>query len=252
MNWLTVAWSMCAAACAMLGMLHLRLWWKDRGTPVYMLSALMALGATGNAVTELFLFHARSVSAYASLLQWEVLFVYALLVPMVWFVYLQLGTARRWLAGTISLIWTIALIINFTSPSSLIYLQIDTLADHDAYWGESFSVALGTPNPWNELANFGVLLILVYTVDAALRSWRQGDKHPAVVTGGSIVTFLLFGGIHTMLVDHGVIATPYMVSFAFLAIVAVLSYELVANVVHVTELMVSTSSRRRRSLPLRE
>jgi hypothetical protein len=229
MNWLTVAWSMCAAACAMLGMLHLRLWWKDRGTPVYMLSALMALGATGNAVTELFLFHARSVSAYASLLQWEVLFVYALLVPMVWFVYLQLGTARRWLAGTISLIWTIAL-----------------------NWGESFSVALGTPNPWNELANFGVLLILVYTVDAALRSWRQGDKHPAVVTGGSIVTFLLFGGIHTMLVDHGVIATPYMVSFAFLAIVAVLSYELVANVVHVTELMVSTSSRRRRSLPLRE
>ncbi len=69
----------------------------------------MALGSTGNAVIELLLFHASSVSAYASLLQWQVLSVYILLIPMVWFVYVQLGTARRWLAGTISLIWTIAL-----------------------------------------------------------------------------------------------------------------------------------------------
>ena len=78
-----------------------------------------------------------------------------------------------------------------------------------------------------------MLLILVYTVDATLRSWRQGDKRPAVTTGGSIVAFLLFGGIHSQLVDHGVIATPYMVSFAFLAIVVALSYELVSNAVRV-------------------
>jgi PAS domain S-box-containing protein len=123
--------------------------------------------------------------------------------------------------------------MNFASPGSLIYLQIDTLAHHQTYWGESFSVAVGTPNPWNWLANLGVSLMLVYTVNAALRSWRQGDKRPAVITGGSIVVFLLFGGIHSVLVDHSVIATPYMVSFAFLAIVAALSYELVSNAVHV-------------------
>jgi PAS domain S-box-containing protein len=179
------------------------------------------------------MFHARSVSAYASLLQWEVLFVYTLLVPMIWFVYVRLGTARRWLAGIISLIWTMLLVINFASPGSLVYLQIDTLVQHETYLGESFAVALGTPNPWNELANLGVLLIIFYTLDAALRSWRQGVRLPAVNTGGSIVTFLLFAGIQTMLVDHGVIATPYTVSFSFLAIVAALSYELVANVVHV-------------------
>ena len=233
MSGLTVAWSMCAAACAMPSLLHLLLWWKDRGTSVYMLAALMALGATGNAMTELQLLHTQSVSSYATLLRWEVLFVYILLMAMVWFVYVQLGTARRWLAGTINLIWTIALVINFASPGSLIYLQIDTLAYPETYWGESFSVALGTPNPWNQLANLGMFLILAYTVDATLRSWRQGDKRPAVTTGGSIVAFLLFGGIHSQLVDHGVIATPYMVSFAFLAIVAALSYELVSNAVQV-------------------
>ena len=233
MDWLTIAWSMCGAASAMLALLHLLLWWKDRGAPVYILATFMALGATGNAISELFLLHAQSVSSYANLLQWEVLFVYILLMAMVWFVYLQLGTARRWLAGTISLLWTIALVINFASPSSLIYLQIDTLAHHEAYGGASFTVAQGTPNPWNQLANLAVLLMVAYAVDAALRRWRQGGKRPAVITGGSIVAFLLFGGIHSMLVDHGVIATPYMVSFAFLAIVAALSYELVSNAVHV-------------------
>jgi len=233
MNWLTIAWSMCGAACAMLGLLHLLLWWKDHGNQAYMLSAVMALGAAGNAITELILFNTQSVATYASLLKWGVLFVYIILMSIVWFVYLQLGTARRWLAGAISLVWTIALVINFVSPSSLIYLHIDSVVHHETFLGESFSVALGTPNPWNELANFGVLLILVYTVDAALRSWRQGVKGPAVLVGGSIVTFLLFGGIHSILVDHGVIATPYMVSFAFLAIVAALSYELVSNAVRV-------------------
>ena len=235
MSWLTVAWSMCGAASAMFGLLHLLLWWKDRSTRAYLLSAVMALGATGNAITELFQLHTHSVSTYASLLQWGVTFVHILLVAMVWFVYVHLGTARRWLAGTISLLLIIALVINFASPGSLVYLQIDTLVHHETFWGESFSVALGTPNPWNMLGNLGVLLILVYTVDAALRSWRQGVKRPAVIIGSSIITFLLFGGIQTMLVDHGVIATPYMVSFAFLAIVAALSYELVSNAVHVSD-----------------
>lgn len=74
MSWLTLASSMCAAACARLGLLHLLSWWKDRGTQAYVLSALMALSAAGNAMTELFLLHARSVSLYETLLQWEVLF----------------------------------------------------------------------------------------------------------------------------------------------------------------------------------
>jgi hypothetical protein len=83
MDWLTIAWSMCATASAMLALLHLLLWWKDRSTPVYMLATLVALGATGNALAELFQLQAHSVNAYTGLLQWAVLFVYVLLIAMV-------------------------------------------------------------------------------------------------------------------------------------------------------------------------
>jgi PAS domain S-box-containing protein len=46
-----------------------------------------------------------------------------------------------------------------------------------------------------------------------------------------VATFILLGGIHSPLVDAGLIDTPYMVSFAFLAIVTALSYELVSEAV---------------------
>ncbi len=45
MNWLTIAWSMCASASIMLGLMHLLLWFNDRRTIVYLPSSLMALSA---------------------------------------------------------------------------------------------------------------------------------------------------------------------------------------------------------------
>jgi PAS domain S-box-containing protein len=46
-----------------------------------------------------------------------------------------------------------------------------------------------------------------------------------------VATFIVLGGIHAPLVDAGVVETPYMISFAFLAIVLALSYELVSDAV---------------------
>ncbi|KPK37941.1 MAG: hypothetical protein AMJ69_09830 [Gammaproteobacteria bacterium SG8_47] len=233
MSYLTIAWSMSAALAAMLGLLQLLLWWKDRGTAAYALAAVMAFAAMGNALTELFLFHASSTQTYAVLLQWENLFVYALLNTMVWFVYVHLGTARRALAIAISVVWTVAIVANFISPGSLVYQRVDELVHPATFWGEQYAVGSGPANPWVTLANLSLLLILAYVLDASLRAWRQGEQRRAAIIGASIVVFLVFGGIHSMLVDNGVIATPYMVSFAFLAIVMALSYELVSNAVQV-------------------
>ena len=59
-----------------------------------------------------------------------------------------------------------------------------------------------------------------------MRLWRQGGKRTATVIGGGITFFILLAGIHTPLVDAGVIATPYMISFAYLAIIVSMSYQL--------------------------
>ena len=231
MSILTIAWSMCAAASFMLGLLHLLLWSRDRRAFVYLLSTLMGLSAGTGAMVELALMHAPSIDAYRILIQWANLFVFTLLVPMVWFVRVRLPMARRWLASLITALWSVAIVVNWLSPYSLTYSKITDLRQMHTFWGETFTLASGVPNPWVHLANLASVLIVVYVVDAAVRAWRAGDRRRAGLVGGSVATFILLGGIHAPLVDAGLIATPYMVSFAFLAIVAALSYELVSDAV---------------------
>lgn len=215
----------------MLALLHLLLWFKDRKAHVYLLSVLMAMSAGASALTELALMHADSIDAYRILIQWENLFVYTLLLPMVWFVRGRLPTARRWLAVLISILWSIAILVNWLSPNSLVFAEITSLRQMPTFWGERFTLAEGPANPWVHLSNLASVLIVVYVLDAAMRSWRAGDRHRAILIGGSVSTFIVLGGIHAPLVDAGVVETPYMISFAFLAIVLALSYELVSDAV---------------------
>jgi len=133
MSPITVAWSMCAAAAGMLGLMHLLIWLSERRGPVYLLSALMAFSAAASALIELALLQARSRNAYVSLIIWENLVLCSLVLSMVWFLYAYFGTARRWLALLISLLWTVGLAVNFLSPASLTFVDITDLRRETTY-----------------------------------------------------------------------------------------------------------------------
>lgn len=224
---------MCAAVCGMIALLHLLVCLKQPPGRIYLVSSLMAIAAALNAMAELALLNSSSIDDYVRILKFENLVVAVLLISMVWLVELHLGTARRWLAVSITVLWLLALIANFSSPYSLVFSEITELLSQTTFWGESYSVAIGTTNNWKWLADATIVLILIYVLDASVRSWRQGDRDRGLVVGGSIMLFIIAAGIHTPLVDAGIIATPYMVSFAFLAIVIALSYNLVHEVVKV-------------------
>jgi C4-dicarboxylate-specific signal transduction histidine kinase len=59
-----------------------------------------------------------------------------------------------------------------------------------------------------------------------VQAWRAGKRLRALLVGGSIIVFMLLGGIQAPLIDAGLLRIPYMISFAFLAIVFALAYEL--------------------------
>jgi PAS domain-containing protein len=228
---------MWSAASVMLALMHLLLWLKGRPSPVYLLSSLMAVSAGASAMIELMLLQSSSIEPYSALLRWENLSVFSLLMSMVWFVYfvyLHFGTARRWLAATVTALWSVAIVINFTSPHSVVFADVQELRPLPTFWGESFTVALGPANPWVTLTNLASTLILVYVVDASIRLWRQGKRQRAGLIGGSIVLFMVAAGIHTPLVDSGIVETPYMTSFAFLAVVLAMSSDLVSDAVKVS------------------
>jgi signal transduction histidine kinase len=213
----------------MLGSIHLLFWFRKRSSPVYLLSSLMAFSAGVSAMLELGLLLTESLDRYRVLMFWENVVVFMILIPMVWFIQAYFGTGRRWLAVIITLLWILGLLANFISSHSLTFYEINELKHLSTFWGEAFTIPLGTENPWKWVADIASLLILVYVGDAAVRLWRQGGQQTALVIGGGIILFILVAGIHTPLVDAGVIATPYMISFAFLAIIITMSYQLAVD-----------------------
>lgn len=138
---------MCSAACVMLGLTHVLLWFKERRRVLYLLSALMAFSAAASALIELGLMRAGTIAEYQWLLRWENLTIYLLLMSIIWFVQLHFGTARRWLAIAVTALWTVAILINFLSPASIVYSEIAGLRSARAFWGETFTLAYGDANP---------------------------------------------------------------------------------------------------------
>jgi len=231
MSILNVAWSMCAAVSLMLGLMHLLFWYNNRQVSTYLLSALMGFGAAISAMLELAMMTTESPVIYGELVRWENLAIFMILVPMVWFVYHYFRTGRRWLAITITVLWGIGIVINFFSPGSLTFHHIVELKRETMFWGELFTLPVGEINPWKFLADIASLLMLFYIIDATYTLWQRRGIEKTWVVGGAIVFFILAAGVHTPLVDAGLVATPYMISFSYLAIVFTFSYQVVMDAV---------------------
>ena len=231
MSPLTIIWSMLASASVMLGLFHLLFWIKNRTATVYLLSSLMAFSAGVSAILELAMMFTQNLDSYRILVRWGNVSIFMILIPMVWFVYIYFNTARRWLAITITLLWSAGLVVNFISPHSLTFIDITEVRQHVTFWGEYFFIPVGRESPWKYLADITSLLILIYVVDASYHLWQQGMKQRTVIIGGGIVVFILAAGIHTPLVDAGLVKTPYMVTFSFLAIVISMSYQLASDAI---------------------
>jgi PAS domain-containing protein len=80
----------------------------------------------------------------------------------------------------------------------------------------------------------------MFVVDASVSLWRRGrpgDCRRAVVVGGSTIFFILVAAGTSALIEGGVMRSPYLISFSFLAIVAAMAYELGSDVVRAAQLV---------------
>jgi hypothetical protein len=191
---------MVAAASVILGLTHLLLWLKMPQPTVYLLSSLMAFSAGAGAMLELGMMFTASLDTYRVLIRLENISIGMILVPMVWFVYIYFGIGRRWLATVITLLWCAGLLANLFSAHSLTFNDITALERHMTFWGEYFTVPVGSENPWKYLADIASILIIIYIADASIRLWRRGKRQRALTTGGGMLFFIIAAGVHTPLV----------------------------------------------------
>ena len=235
MSWITIVWSMNAAACLTLAAIYLVVWCKQRQVLAHLVFSITAVAAAAVAGFELAMMHAGTVGQYEALIRWIHVPVWVLTVAFVAFVRLYLHAGRPWLAWSICGLRTLVLILNFILTPNLNFRRITSLR-HFSWWGgEMISMPLGVANPWGLLSSVSLLLLLIFFVDATIAVWRRGDRRRALVLGGSMI----FGAIlawHVPLVIWGIIDVPFFLCFAYSGIVAAMGYELSYDLLHAAQL----------------
>jgi len=235
MSWITIVWSMNAAACLTLAGIYLLVWCKQREGWAHLVFSFTAVAAAAIAAFELAMMHAETVGRYEALLRWIHVPVWVLIVSFVSFVRLYLRAGRPWLAWSICGLRTLVLVLNFIFTPNLNFRHITSLRQFSWGGGEIISVPVGVANPWGLLSSVSLLLLLIFFVDATITVWRRGGRRRALVVGGSMI----FGAIlawHVPLVIWGIIDIPFFLCFAYSGIVAAMAYELSYDLLHAAQL----------------
>src|SRR5215831_16683030 len=235
MSWVTVIWSISAGACLTLAFLQFIVWWKDRAAPANLVFSLGAVSVAIFATLELMLMRAETPAQFGTITRWIHVPAWVLIVSTVAFVRLYLNAGRRWLAWTIVATRTLSLILNFVFSPNINFREI-TAVGHVRFLGESVAVPHGVPNPWMLLAQFSLLLLVIFVVDAAITVWRRGDRRRALVVGGSIVLLVVLASAQAVAMTWGILATPLTVSLFYLILVAAMAYELSYDLIRAAQL----------------
>jgi PAS domain S-box-containing protein len=235
MSWVTVIWSISAGACLTLAFLQFIVWCKDRTARANLVFAVGAVAVAVFAGLELALMRAETPAQFGTVARWIHVPGWVLIVSIVAFVRLYLNAGRRWLAWTVVAVRTLALILNFVLSPNINYRKLTALR-HAPFLGEPVSVPVGVPNPWMLVAQFSLLLLVIFVVDATITVWRRGNRRQALLVGGSIVLLVVLASAQAVAMTWGIMATPLTVSLFYLILVAAMAYELSYDLIRAARL----------------
>src|SRR5262245_8305527 len=184
MSWITVFWSMNAGACLTLAAFYGAVWCKQRKNRAYLVFFCSAGAAAAISVFEPWIMNARTVHEYELLLRWINVPTWVLTVSLVAFVRLYLHAGRAWLGWSICGFRTLILILNLSFP-----LLFESIPDVRRFsWaGEMVSLPVSVLNRLDVLSQLSLLLLLVFSVDAAITAWRRDDRRRVLLVGGSMI-----------------------------------------------------------------
>ena len=240
MSWLTVIWSMAAAACLTLASMHGLIWFKQRSALHHLLFSLAAIGVAGVSGGELAMLRSQTPEQFALALRYVHIPMFIVIVSLVAFVRVYFGTGRTWLMGAIWALRALILIINFVTWPNFNFRAISSLSFVRIFRDETAAIGVGVPSPWTLLGLLSSLLLLAFVIDASISLWRRGgprDRLRAVRVGGSLTFFVTVAVFQSQLVLHGFLRLPYLISFPFLVPLMVMGYELGSDIVRTSRLL---------------
>ncbi len=246
MNWITVSWSMIAGATLTLGLIELHLGLAQPPRVARLMFSLSAFAMAAQCAWELALMRTDTIASAAALMPWGDATVGAIFVFLTAFIWTYFGTGRKWLALACPILYAVSAAADLIPGTVMTYQSITGLRTVETFGGATFTVVEGVTNPWNAFRYSSALALIVFVVDASVRLWRRGGRRRAVVVGGSVTLFILTASVHSLLVDTGIVSTPYLFSWAYLAILVAMASELNADVLASARIAVELRESERR------
>ena len=229
MSLLVGGWIASATACLSMAVLLILVWLRRRQNPSHLTLAATSLAAAGLAYAEIRMSGALTIEEYVNGFKLANYCVAALLIGLTWFIVSYAKPRQRLLAWFASLTWLIGVVLNALRPFGLALAEVSSLDTIETSWGERYTVAIARVDATKLLADIGAVAVMLLAFQTCLSAWRAGRNRKAVLLG-TIGSFLGLALVHTTLVDLGWLASPYLISYLFVGIVMVTSFELAEQV----------------------
>ena len=221
---------MAAAASITIGTLTTAVWLSRPGSAAYGWFGLAAVAFGAATLMEPLFYSADSIESFVGPLRWQIVFLAVFLVSFTWFLIEYSGVRQRWLAYLVAGVLAGFMVLNFLSPHTLLYEEITGLRSIDLPWGQAIVFAEGRQPAYWPLINLPGVLIGVLFVIGVRRLWRTGDHRRAAGLSIAFVPFAVAFWVLDPLMELGAIDAPYISSFAYLALVLFVGYELATGV----------------------
>lgn len=229
MNWILVVWPMVVASAATLAIVHFCIWYQYRAAKEQGLFALGALSVALLGVVEMQLMHAADVSAY---LFWHFIgniSVGLMLISLVWLFRVQFKVGPLWVPWALTVMRVAVIVAAALLPHSINFREITALTTVEV-GGAAVVVPEIVPWPWARALEFIALLCIGYMAVSVMIAWRRGERRRAYAPALSIVIFLCYALVNSIIISTGVLRIPYMFSLGFLFVILPIGYGLSADV----------------------
>jgi two-component system sensor kinase FixL len=239
MSWITVVWSMMASAILTLALLHLFIWFNQRRQWAHLFFSMAAVAVAVITAMEFMGMRTTSIDQMAALMRWVQIPLFVIWIAIVCFVRFYFDAGRLWLAWTVCSLRALTLILSFSTGQNLFFREINRLKHVTIFGGESISIAQGVLNPWYVMGPLSMLALVGFVVDASLTAWRRGtNTNRRSLIFSICITFFLMAMVgHAVLVNAGIIDSPFIASFSFMPTIIAMSYELSYDVLRSAQLM---------------
>ncbi len=204
---LHIALLVAGTMCLTVGLLELVVASGVHNPAIHYAFGLTALAAAANAFVEPLAYWPRDVVAYNAAMKLQISIQIAWWFLLVWFVVRYTGVARRWLVTVVLTGLSAATLIHLVSPYGLLFDDIQDLIVVRLPWGETISLAAGTPNPLRIIGDLTILALIALMIDTCLRMLRAGRRRQAILLGSSLA-MLMVALVHGTLVDLLIVRSP--------------------------------------------